>query len=160
MKVVVPFTMRHIDTIESVPADTMWIDVSAHDDRYWEVLADLWDAGETWVNIEHDVVCRADVLHDFEPCPEPWCLHAYDNHSREDAEAWRNALGATRFRSELMRAVPDAVTSIPVQHRGWRNVCDGIGNNLRAAGYTHHVHAPAVHHHQGALAHLADRIGA
>lgn len=56
-------------------------------------------------------------------------------------------LGCTRFRKELIEAVPDALTSIPEDNWDWHNMCDGVGNNLRAAGYTHHWHTPPVEHH-------------
>ena len=63
-------------------------------------------------------------------------------------ESWRNALGCTRYRKELIAAVPDALLSIPADNWDWHNVCDGLGNNLRAAGYSHHWHEPWVSHHR------------
>jgi hypothetical protein len=68
-------------------------------------------------------------------------------------ENWRNELGCTRFRAELIQAVPDALEGTPLGNNGlpitwdWKNLCDGLGNNLRAAGATHHWHYPAAEHH-------------
>lgn len=63
-------------------------------------------------------------------------------------EAWRNELGCTRFRAELIAAVPDAVSSIPTDGWDWHNLCDGLGGNLRRAGFSHHWHFPPVRHHR------------
>lgn len=159
MAVLIPFTARHIETLGGAPVDAVWVDVSDGPTLYWECMAEYWARGDNLTVIEHDVVCRPDVISHFAECPELWCLHAYHNHSDQDSENWRNALGCTRFRKEMVLAVPDAVSSIPEQHRDWRNLCDGIGENLRAANFTHHWHQPPVVHHQMRLAHLASSIG-
>ena len=95
------------------------------------------------------MVARQDVFQQFESCPEPWCVFSYSNHSAEDAEAWANMLGCTRFRKELIAAVPNALVEVEERWRDWHYTCDGIGANLRAAGYSHHWHGPPVFHHQG-----------
>ena len=61
-----------------------------------------------------------------------------------------------RRRSELIAAVPDAVSSIPREGWGWQNLCDGLGQNLRKAGFTHHWHEPAVQHRGTAIGSLQD----
>jgi hypothetical protein len=157
MTVLVPFTARHVDTLAGAPPDAEWVYVGETAHSYWECLSEYWERGEDLVIIEHDVVCRPDVSQAFASCLEPWCIFPYDNHDAAEAEAWRNMLGCTRFRRELVRAVPDAVSSIEPQHRDYHNVCDGIGNHLRAHGATHHWHSPAVVHHRMAIGHLAIR---
>ena len=152
MRVLVPFTARHSETVGGAPDGAEWVDVSADNLAYWRTLCDWWAAGEAFMVVEHDVVCRADVLVQFDACPEPWCAFPYDDMCHwECMEAWANTLGCTRFSAELMAAVPDALTSITrADHLDWHNVCDGLGGNLRAAGYTHHWHFPPVrHHHMG-----------
>ena len=156
--IVIPYTARHADTIAGAPDTAEWVYVGEDPTDYWRVLCDYWEravhSGEDLMTLEHDVVCRPDVLSGFAACPEPWCLHAYHNHDPGEAEAWRNALGCTRFRRELIRALPDALSRIEPQHRDWRNLCDSIGDYLRECGYTHHFHTPPVVHHQMRLAHL------
>jgi hypothetical protein len=156
MTVLVPFTARHIDTLAGAPPEAEWVYVGETAHSYWECLSEYWERGDDLTIIEHDVQARPDIFASFADCPHPWCLFPYDNHDRSDSEAWRNALGCTRFRGELVRAIPDAVTSIPEQHRDWHNLCDGIGSNLRAAGFTHHWHWDLpVRHHRMQLGHLA-----
>src|ERR1035438_8742777 len=101
-------------TIDAAPPDAIWKYVGYHKDHYWEVLRDIWAKGEDFVVIEHDVVCHPDVLAQFDACPEPWCAFGYSNMCHEECrEAWRNQLGATRFRAEGMAKCPAALTSIP-----------------------------------------------
>lgn len=169
MRVILPFTERHPETEAGAPAWAEWVDVSADDEAYWRTLCEWWERGEDFVVIEHDVVCRPDIIEGFDGCPSPWCAHKYDGMCHEScSEAWANHLGCTRFRKEIMAAVPDAVSSITnPEYRDWHNVCDGIGgayreqthpgalylaaqeglgNTLRDAGYTHHWHAGDVDH--------------
>ena len=144
----IPYTRVDPRTVAAAPIDAVWTDVSAGSDAYWGALCEWWATGETFAILEHDIVCRPDVIKAFEACPEPWCVFGYaDICHPECMEAWRNELGCTRFRVELIAAVPDAVASIPPERRDWHNVCDGLGDNLRAAGYSHHWHFPWVDHH-------------
>lgn len=140
------------EVAESAPAGTIWVDVSSSDTAYFESLCDIWGRGETFATLEHDIVCRLDIVNAFESCPEPWCVFGYTNMCHEACmESWRNELGCTRFRSEILTKVPGAMSAIedgPL--RDFHNVCDGLGNNLREAGYTHHWHNPPVEHNHWA----------
>jgi hypothetical protein len=144
----VPYTVVRQEVAQAAPLAAVWVDVSPSPNSYFGALHEMWSRGKSFAVLEHDVICRPDVIDEFESCPEPWCIYGYSNMChRACMEAWRNALGCTRFRSELMRAVPDAVSSIPEDNWDWHNVCDGLGNNLRAAGFQHHWHEPWVDHH-------------
>jgi hypothetical protein len=145
----VPYTAVHPRTVESAPRDAVWVDVSNSPNAYYAMLLDVWARGESFALLEHDVECRPDVIEAFETCPEPWCLYAYaDICHRECREGWRNQLGCTRFRAEAMQLMPDALSSIPREGWDWHNLCDRIGERLRAAGLQHHWHEPAVGHHR------------
>lgn len=144
----VPYTVVHSQVVEAAPANTIWVDVSADPDAYWAALAAMWERGESFAVLEHDVICRPDVEGQFEVCPDPWCIFGYSNICHPECmEGWRNALGCTRFTAEIIHAAPDAVSAIPPERRDWHNVCDGLGDNLRAAGFSHHWHFPWVDHH-------------
>lgn len=147
----IPYTKVWEATAEAAPEDAVWVDVSASPDAYFGALYAIWDRAESFALIEHDIICRPDVVEAFESCPEPWCVFGYDDICCPGCmEAWRNELGCTRFREELMLAVPDAVSAIPRDGWDWHNLCDGLGNRLRAEGFTHHWHYPAVgHFHHG-----------
>ena len=150
----IPYTSVDARTAASAPADAIWCDVSQSPLSYYGALRSWWAKGADFVVLEHDVVCRPDVVEAFENCPEPWCVFGYADICHPHCmEAWRNELGCTRFRAELIRAVPDALDGTPLGNNGlpitwdWKNLCDGLGNNLRAKNYTHHWHYPAVEHH-------------
>lgn len=160
LRVVVPFTVRNSAVEAAVPAGTEWADVSDGPDAYWRLMCRLWADGEAFLVVEHDVVIHRDVIPQVESCLEPICLFPYDNICHWACqEAWANMLGCTRFSAAVIAAVPDAVSSIPPAQRDWHNLCDSIAGNkvggmpaplrphsLRAAGFTHHWHFPAVHH--------------
>lgn len=138
----------HPGVAAAAPVGTVWVDVSSSDTAYFESLSRIWEQRESFATLEHDIICRSDIVEAFESCPEPWCTYGYAEMCHPECrEAWANALGCTRFRAELMVKVPEAVSSIPPGPlTDWHNVCDGLGGSLRAAGFTHHWHEPHVRH--------------
>lgn len=149
----VPFTAKHPDTVANAPDNATWVNVAQHDHAYYAALTHWWEQGETFAVLEHDVICRPDIVESFDACPELWCTYPYvpecECGNPACREAWRNQLGCTRFRAELMTAVPAALRDAPPHLWDWHNACDGLGNSLRAAGFTHHWHLPGVDHHRG-----------
>ena len=146
------------EVLEAAPVDVELVDVSSSPLAYFASLERIWGLGEGFATIEHDVVWRPDIEHAFEACEHPWCTFVYSDichpEPYEDRlgwhpscrEAYRDQLGCTRFRRELVRAVPDAVSAIAEPLRHWARVNEGLGANLRAAGYGHHWHEPVVKH--------------
>lgn len=147
----VPFARVHPDTVAGAPTDAIWVDVSSSPTAYFGMLQEIWARGETFALLEHDVVCRPDVIAAMESRLEPWVSFGYSDICHvECMEAWRDMLGCTRFRAELLEAVPDAVSSIPAEGRDWHELCNWLGGNLRAAGFSHAWGFPWVeHHHMG-----------
>lgn len=155
MRVLIPHTARHLDTIAGAPAGAEWVDVSSDDQAYWRTLRDYWALDDDLLIVEHDIVCRPDCVEQVQSCPELWCPFAYDDMCHPECmEAWRGALGCTRFRKELIAAVPDAVASIEERYRHWLYMGGALAVILTDAGFDHHWHEPAVHHHHMSLAHL------
>ena len=148
-RVLIPYTVRHLTTELGVEgAKPTWVNVGKTPYDYWRVLCDWW-VREELIVIEHDVQARPSIFDEFDSCPEPWCFFRYDNHSPENADAWRWAtLGCTRFRAEIIKAVPDAVTGIEERHRDWHYLSTGLGIALRDAGFEPHMHESAVNHHR------------
>jgi hypothetical protein len=144
----VPYTRVYPATVAGAPVDAVWVDVSSSANAYFGALYGWWQEADSFAVIEHDVVCRSDVVQAFEECPEPWCTFGYaDVWHPESMAAWSDILGCTRFRAELIEAVPDAVSSISPGGWDWHNLSYGLGENLRAAGYTQHWHYPWVEHY-------------
>jgi hypothetical protein len=151
--VYVPYTKVLPQVVVAAPEPAVWVDVSSDPLAYWGLMVDLWERQQDFVILEHDVLYRRGILGGFGVCPEPWCLHAYHPGcpcgNPACRETQRNNLGCTRFRRELMQAVPDAVSSIGIELRHFSRLCDGLGANLRAAGFAHHFHELGVAHVKG-----------
>ena len=140
------FTQLIPEVVESAPEGTIWVDVSDSPLDYFESLRAIWKLGEGFALLEHDVVSRPDIVRAFNECEHPWCTFEYDNLCHPECrEAYQNQLGCTRFSREIVRAVPRAF-EMPEPERLWQRVNEGLGANLRAAGYGHHWHGPAVLH--------------
>ena len=129
-----------------IPADDI--------ERPWRDYAERWGKDDL-VIVEQDVILHADVLPQFEACPEPWCLFPGRHHAR-GGDFMDTGLLCNRFRREFMKAVPvEAVEAVP----GSCHRCDG-GRDPRcyahldgrtreageAAGFKIHVHWPSVGH--------------
>lgn len=151
--VYVPYTKVLPQVVKGAPPFAVWVDVSSDPEAYWGLLLDLWDRQEDFVILEHDVVFQRGILGKFSVCPDPWCLHPYSPAcpcgNPRCRETEQNNLGCTRFRAELMVAVPDAVNSIPIELRHFSRLCDGLAANLREAEFDHHFHEPGVSHIKG-----------
>ena len=52
-------------------------DVSTTQFDYWELTRQLWESGEDWAYVEHDVVIPDGCIAGLEACPELWCMHSY-----------------------------------------------------------------------------------
>ena len=144
--VIYPHTVVHESTLEGAPPNAEWINVAELPIAYWSALCDFWGPWNLTV-IEHDVQARPDIFTEFEECTEPWCYNRYDNHTEANADAWHwGILGCTRFRKELIEAVPNAMTDIEPRHRDWHYTSTALGQNLRAAGFEPHIHGIVNHH--------------
>lgn len=112
-------------------------------DAYHDLLVELWAADEAFLLVEHDIEIHERVVPEMEACSEPWCTWPY-------GIGWPprpvdSALGCTRFSADLITAVPDLMSSLPV--RDWRRQDCEINPRLRREGFAPHVHVPEVKHH-------------
>lgn len=161
MRVVVPFTPDRLrgETIEAVIAagkhagalvrDVTFWDVSGSDTAYLDVLALHWAEREDFVVVEHDVVPHLTAFLELGLCTSTYCCFPY---------AWTScvgpALGCTRFRTEVLESVPDALEQVaripsaygPPGH--WRQLDVHLMRNVLrdGQGLQPHVHTPAVMH--------------
>lgn len=111
---------------------------------YHALLSELWAAGGSFLVVEHDIEIGAHVVPEAEACPEPWCAWPYVVGSSREGFI-ESSLGCTRFSAEILTAVPDLMSMLPV--RDWRRLDCEMSPRLRAAGFEPHVHAPPVLHH-------------
>ena len=83
MKIVVPYTQLHPDTVAAVwdafePGDEIvWADVTGSDKAYFQILNEHWRQGQTFVNLEHDKVPAPGALRELHDCESPWCSYPH-----------------------------------------------------------------------------------
>jgi hypothetical protein len=169
MRIIVPFTEIHPLTercLAEFAPQAERVNVGADAEAYWRLLRDLWSDGETFLIIEHDMEFTQAALDEALTCDCLWGLSPYPYFL-----SWRyesdgphlnitpvgNALGFTRFRSDLMSACPTLLDDMPadswVNGRQFRNgrhfysLFGHLQHYLRLAQYLPHFHTPVVHHH-------------
>lgn len=114
------------------------VDVSGGDQAYWQLLRDLWRAGESFVLVEEDILPTRRAYNSLRHCPRSdWCVCPYRVNGVTDG-----GLGFTRFSGALMRRHPDAIEGIPPDKRWWvvldGNVVVSLVQRLRHPGP--HIH--------------------
>ena len=83
------------------------------DTTYFRILRQAWDRGESFINVEHDIVPRETSLDYLGRCPADWCAAPYPYLDRPR----QFGLGCVKFSANLMARRPvmfDAISS-------WRN---------------------------------------
>lgn len=154
MRIVVPFTDLKAETRRALLAhadghELDFVFVGESDTAYCELLQAVWAEGKAFAIVEHDIVIGPATIPGFDSCPEPYCAAPY---------AWTTqvgpALGCTRFRTELLDLVPDAMEQVAAMPSNW-----GAAGHHRQLdvflmrrvlrdrhGLQPHVHLPPVEH--------------
>jgi len=136
-----------------------------HPQSYPMILAALFESGEDFCIVEHDIESRPGFLVSLEDCPEPWCFNAYNF-----SIPWEEAIGAptdtsaplgmyaapmghTRFRGGLYETVKRVLDS-DVFKMSWVGCDTWLGNQLNApvsqgggAMNPHRHRGKAIHWH-------------
>ncbi len=121
---------------------------------YWEAVAARWGK-EDLMLVEQDIILHPYAVTAMESCPRAWCLFPY-HHPGSDG-LLKRGLGCTRFRLEFQHRVPLAALALvdgncprcdgaPDKHKCWAHLDGRIAAVAESAGFTPHVHSPAVGH--------------
>jgi hypothetical protein len=130
MRIIVPYTELSQGTarcLDRLAPQAERIYVGDSPTRYWEVLRDAWADGESFILIEHDLEFDDKALSALEACPRPVCTVA----------GW---FRLTRFRSEMMRAIPDVFESLRPSERHWIPMEWQARTRMERAGFGLHSH--------------------
>ena len=137
MRVVVPYTDLHPSCRASLdrycPGAELY-DVSGDPTDYWRVLRDVWADGETFLLVEHDVSFDQTAIEILETCPRPHCTVA-------------GFFRLTRFRAEMMRAIPDVFETLPTAERHWIPLEWQSRTAMERAGFAQHHHTHEAPYH-------------
>lgn len=107
------------------------------DYTYAHLIEERWQAGETFIIVEDDILVWPGGIDALLECPEPWC-----SLKHMIGGGWASNLGCTKFDASLLVGDPWAGESRPV-----KNECDGpLARMLQARGFVQHFHGPAVLH--------------
>ena len=121
-------------------------DVSTTQFDYWELTRQLWESGQDWAYVEHDVLIPDGCIAGLEACPELWCMHSYTVQDNKPITDWggNGAFGMVRFRGELTRKYPSLVADL--FHRSWSRLDGQTITALFARGHRAHQHYPDAEH--------------
>ena len=118
------------------------VDLGVEHDAYYRLLSDLWQAGESFLVVEHDIEIHGSVLPQVAVCGGDWCVFPYYGAGTSLLE---HSLGCTRFAAPLLARQPDLMAKLPV--RDWRRLDCEMFPALLTAGERRCVHRPMVDHH-------------
>lgn len=151
---VIPYVegMLRSETIAAVdacplPHDYYQLDHERPGD-YAALVVHLWDTGETFVVLEHDVAPEPGMITALAECPEQWCWHEYADNRYGPGPS----MGLTKFSAELMARWPNAPQVAlydRVRHRDpvhWRSMDTVLRLDLEARKVPAHRHFPDVVH--------------
>lgn len=150
MRLICPFTHiepRTLDGIRATGRDCTYRDVWASDDAYWRLLAEMWEACDTFAVVEHDVIVRPDSLDELERCAGDWCAFGVSY-----GDGGHAGLGCAKFTAGITGRHRDALEQIgrrsdsthPPRH--WCRVDGWLDEYLRARGERKCVHGPPLEH--------------
>ncbi len=132
--------------IEAYREDADWVvhEIDAADEfAYGRILRDYWEQGESFINIEPDIVPRPDV---FEALNECGCEYGAFPYS------WGTdvgvALGCTWWKDSFIARYPNAMREAVGANVGFRQLDVVFQRHILARnhGEQPHMHLPAVEH--------------
>jgi hypothetical protein len=129
-------------------AEHVW--TGGHPYEYWQATTFRWGQDDL-VTIEQDIGIHAEVIPQFENCPEPWCAFGY----QIGTSLCYTGGGCRKLSLEAQQQVPLPALMYPVRDIGecpvcaalcWRHMDTRITAALEDAGFRVHVHEPQVRH--------------
>ena len=111
---------------------------------YVDLLGKLWDKGETFINLEHDVVPWPGALDELYNCDQPCCRFSYPMFppGSRDERIFGAGIGCIKFTEEVIRNT----TADSWLHLAWWELDGQIISEIKGAGYAIHEHSPDVAH--------------
>ncbi len=160
MKVILPYTKRIAKVTAALDAsgyEYEAIDVSESQSKYFQVIQEIWNAGEGWVNVEHDIVVGPDTIKSFDQCSADWCIAPY-NYAVMPGGFYAG-LGCCKISSRLIARNYDAMDRVGQmrdndhKQRHWCRVDGWLKQVLIENGEAPHAHESVQHLGSGWPAH-------
>jgi hypothetical protein len=113
-RIVVPYTDLHPATLAALEPHRHRVEpIQVVDEgAYWRLFQSLWQRGEDFILVEHDIEVNESTITGFDECPASWCTAKYRWRRREGYRGPTDvilvhALGCVRYRAELMAQIPE-----------------------------------------------------
>jgi hypothetical protein len=146
MQICVPYT-RLTDATRvflSCYDDVKYVELDDDPWSYTRYMQDRWDEGQTFINVEHDVVGWPGALERLMACEKPWCVHGY-TIKIEGATA---PFGFAKITDWLMTMLPnvwdDMLTCGHWPNDAWAHCDSWFFIYAKARGIHPHQHLPSV----------------
>ncbi len=133
MRIFVPFTSLKSETYAALPQG-MLIPIVDKEHGYARYFRDRWREGETFINVEHDVVPTENMLKELWYCEKSLCVTNLGGKGV-------SLLGCVKISREFIQAHPGIFDHYPEY-----NSCDGCiakcvtGNLYHEHGVVEHLH--------------------
>jgi len=114
---------------------------------YGRLLVELWEAHETFVVIEHDIIPWPWAVDSMLRCANHWCRYPYRQHG-----GYAAGFGCMKIEGSLADQYPRLVAEVaardahPWPAGDWRIIDVVIDMELRRRGVEPHEHLPGVAH--------------
>jgi hypothetical protein len=120
--------------------------VKLHDDwDYTRYFQERWDAGQTFINLEHDTVPWPGAPEVLWACEKPWCVFGY---TMKVEEKTGSSLGCTKFSAVFMAQLPNVWQDMLVcgywPENAWAHCDSWLYDYATKRGIRPHLHLPSV----------------
>jgi hypothetical protein len=124
------------DALTAQHADVEFADVGGSSHAYFDLFAELWHAGETFMLVEHDIVIAPGTVMALEQCDRAWCACPIGVTYRHKGStcAW---FQCNRWRRELMVRYPDLLDDVPEHLRDWKVQDSVVAGRIRTVEREH-----------------------
>jgi hypothetical protein len=108
MAVAVPFVSLRQETVVALHGKEVRYAPMTSDSSYWELLRDLWAAGQTFAIVEQDIVVAETTLDELRLCDGDWCAMPFPYRGNPRAFS----LACTKFSAALIARHPDLMAEV------------------------------------------------
>lgn len=109
---------------------------------YGTLLSMLWEIGEGFILIEHDVVPFPGAISALKECDHDWCVHKYPPAPKK----LYYALGCMKVSDSLIDKTREMPTRYKWEDTTWNNLDGKVYPAIMEVIKTPHVHEPPLAH--------------
>lgn len=100
--IAVPFSELHAETVVALHGEQVRYAPCRVDTDYWTLLYDLWQAKQSFIVVEHDIVVNETTIDELRVCEHDWCAMPFPYRGEEKAYS----LACTKFSAGLIGRYP------------------------------------------------------